>query len=287
MITPFKVNTPQSILNDLKQRIKDTRWPDEMPNTGWQLGADLSYMKELANYWVHKFDWRKIEHEINSYPNFIAEIEGYKIHFLHVKGKGEYPVPLIITHGWPGSFLEMMKIIPLLTNDNDVCFNLVIPSMLGFGFSDRVIESGCNAYLMAQLWVKLMAHLGYDTFMAQGGDFGAGVATALALKHPDHISGIHLNYIPGSYKPYLPDGESFDEEEIQSQKGAENWYQAEGAYAHQHRTKPLTLAYGLNSSPTGLCAWIVEKFLAGLIARAILKMFLLKMSFLLMLHCIG
>src|SRR5688500_2401653 len=106
MITSFTVNTPQHILDDLKQRIKNTRWPDEIKNTGWQFGPDLSYMKELANYWVNEFDWRKIEHEINSYPNFIAEIESYKIHFLHIKGKGEKQVPLIITHGWPGSFLE-------------------------------------------------------------------------------------------------------------------------------------------------------------------------------------
>src|SRR5688500_18137065 len=130
MISSFIADTPQSIIDDLKHRIKNTRWPDEIPNTGWQFGANLSYMKELANYWANKVDWRKVEYEINSYPNFIAEIDGYKIHFLHITGIGEKQTPLIITHGWPGSFLEMMKVIPLLTKGNDISFNLVIPSML-------------------------------------------------------------------------------------------------------------------------------------------------------------
>jgi len=231
-----------------------------MEGTGWNFGAGQLYMRELAEYWVRKFDWRKVEEEINSLPNYIAEIDGYKIHFLHIKGKGISSFPLIITHGWPGSFLEMMKIIPLLTRDPVFSFDLVIPSMLGYGFSHKVSKPGCNTRLMADLWLKLMRELGYDYFGAQGGDFGAGVSTILGLKHPRELAGIHLNYIPGSYEPFLDTGISLSGEEIQFIRSLEKWDQAEGAYGHQHATKPLTLAYGLNDSPIGLCGWMIEKY---------------------------
>ena len=256
----FKVNIPQSVLDDLKARIKNTRWTDEILNSGWTYGASLAYMKELAHYWMNEFDWRKTESQINAYPNFMADIDGYRIHTLHVKGKGKKSIPLIIMHGWPGSFLEMMKIIPLLANDEDFSFDLVIPSLPGFGFSGRVTHPGCNAWLIAELWVKLMKQLGYDKFLVQGGDFGGAVATALGLRHPEHVLALHLNYIPGSYKPWLPSGEDLSEEELRFQKKLASWMEAEGGYSHQQRTKPLTLAYGLNDSPIGLCAWIAEKF---------------------------
>ena len=260
MISEFNCHIPQSGIDDLKSRIKNTRWPDEITGSSWQYGAGLSYMKELAGYWLNQSDWRKTEDEINQYPNFIAEIEGFKIHFLLIKGKGKRSIPLIITHGWPGSFLEMMKLIPLLTTNDELSFDLVIPSIPGFGFSQKMNEPGCNLWFIGDLWYELMKELGYKEFIAQGGDFGAGISTALALKHSGNMLGLHLNYIPGSYLPYLPGTEKFTDEEIQFQKNAEAWYVAEGAYAHQHRTKPLTLAYGLNDSPMGLCAWIVEKF---------------------------
>lgn len=134
MIKPCVVNIPQQILDDLKSRIKNTRWPDEITDSKWSYGANLSYMKELADYWLNEFDWRKIENETNAYPNFISNIDGYNIHFMHVKGKGKKSIPLIITHGWPGSFLEMMKLIPLLTTDPEFSFDVVIPSVIGFGF---------------------------------------------------------------------------------------------------------------------------------------------------------
>ena len=135
MITPFIANISQDILDDLKLRIKNTRFPDEIIDSEWKYGAALSYIKELADYWQNDFDWRNIEKEINSYPNFFTEIDGFKIHFLHIKGKGKKSIPLIMTHGWPGSFLEMMKVIPLLTNNSEISFDLVIPSMLVYGFS--------------------------------------------------------------------------------------------------------------------------------------------------------
>jgi pimeloyl-ACP methyl ester carboxylesterase len=154
----------------------------------------------------------------------------------------------------------MMKLVPLLTRGKEYSFDLVIPSIPGFGFSEKITTPGCNLWLIGELWFKLMKELGYEKFLAQGGDFGAAISTAIALKHPDNLLGLHLNYIPGSYLPYLSANDKLTEEEVRFQKTAEQWYQAEGAYAHQHRTKPITLAYGLNDSPAGLCSWIVEKF---------------------------
>ena len=260
MIQPFSVNIPQLALDDLKLRLKNTRWTDEIIDSGWNYGTNLSYMKELADYWLNKFDWRKVENEINAYPNFIADIDGHKIHFIHVKGKGKKSTPLIITHVWPGSFLEMMKLIPLLTNDPDFSFDLVIPSVIGFGFSDKINHQGCNSAFVADLWHKLMNELGYKKYGAQGGDIGSGISTWLSFKYPDCIIGLHLNYISGSYKPYLKEGEQLSPEVEAFQKNGARWTAKEGAYAYMHSTKPITLAYGLNDSPIGLCAWIIEKF---------------------------
>ena len=260
MITEFKCHISQSAIDDLRSRLRQTRWTDEIKRSAWQYGAGLSYMRELADYWLNKFDWRKVEDEINQYPNHIAEFGGTKIHFLHVKGKGKNSVPLIITHGWPGSFLEMNKLIIPLTTNPEFSFDLIIPSIPGFGFSQKINVPGCNLWFIADLWSKLIKELGYEKILVQGGDFGAGISTALALKHPGDVLGLHLNYIPGSYFPFLSETEKLTEEEILFQKNAEDWYTREGAYSHQHRTKPLTLAYALNDSPVGLCAWIVEKF---------------------------
>ena len=260
MIKPFSVNVPQQVLDDLKLRLNLTRWPDQITGSDWDYGTDLSYLKELTNYWKETFDWRKVETEINSYPNFMADIDGHQIHFMHIKGKGKRSVPLIITHGWPGSFLEMMKLIPLLTEDSDFSFDLVIPSVPGFGFSGKIIDPGCNSEFVADIWHKLMMELGYERYGAQGGDIGSGISTWLSLKYPSHMIGLHLNYISGSYKPYTADGEKLSEEVLAFQKIGTEWSAREGAYAHMHATKPLTAAYGLNDSPVGLCAWIVEKF---------------------------
>jgi pimeloyl-ACP methyl ester carboxylesterase len=260
MATEFKCHIKQAAIDNLKFRIAQTRWTDEIIDSGWEYGANLNYMQELADYWLNSFDWRKVEDDINKYPNYITQIDGVKIHYLHIKGKGKTSVPLIITHGWPGSFLEMMKLIPLLTTDPELSFDLIIPSVIGFGFSQKIITSGCDLWFIAGLWAKLITELGYKRVLAQGGDFGAGISTALALKHPDKLLGLHLNYIHSSYLPFLSEAEKFSAEEVEFQKESGDWFKAEGAYAHQHRTKPLTLAYGLNDSPVGLCAWIVEKF---------------------------
>lgn len=260
MIKTFSIHIPDEAIEDLKLRLTKTRWPDQIKNGGWNYGADLSYVQALAKYWLNKYDWRKTEEEINSHPNYIAEIDGIKIHFLHIKGKGPNPVPLLITHGWPGSVLEMLKLIPTLKSQTERSFDIIIPSLPGFGFSEKINKPGCDLWFIAELWSGLISELGYEKVLVQGGDFGSGISTALALRHPEQILGLHLNYIHSSYLPFLEPNETFSEEENVYFKKSEDWYKSEGAYAHQHRTKPLTLAYGLNDSPIGLCAWIIEKF---------------------------
>jgi pimeloyl-ACP methyl ester carboxylesterase len=255
-ITPFQSAISATALDDLKSRIINTRWPDEVDGAGWTSGTSMLYLKELCTYWTEQYSWLNTEAAINAYPNYIAEIDGYTIHFIHVKGKGKKSVPLIITHGWPGSFLEMMKLIPLLTDD----FDLVIPSVIGFGFSGKATQAGCNSAVVAELWHQLMTGLGYERYGAQGGDVGAGISSWLAMRHPQHVAGLHLNFISGSYKPYLEQGESLAPEVIEYQQMVGNWAVKEGAYSHVQSSKPQTLAYGLNDSPVGLCAWIVEKF---------------------------
>ena len=267
-IRPFTVQIEEYILEDLKLRLSHTRWPDELPNSGWEYGANLAYMKQLINYWQTEFDWRKQEEVLNKFGHFVAQIGGLSLHFIHERGKGPHPLPVVITHGWPGSFTEMTKILPMLTDPvrfggNSIdSFDVVVPSMPGFGFSDRPTKPGIDVFEIADLWAQLMDGLGYKRFCAQGGDFGAGVSTALGLYHSERLLGIHLNYIPGSYRPYLQPGEekNLSGEEIQFLKDADEWYLVEGGYSHIQRTKPQTVSYPLNDSPAGLAAWIVEKF---------------------------
>jgi len=254
MIKEFKVNIPQPEIDDLKERIRKTRWLDETENSDWKLGTGITYLKELSAYWEQKFDWRKIEDEVNSFPNYITKIDNSKVHFLHIKSNRENATPLLITHGWPGSFLEMLEIIPLLIDK----FDLVIPSIIGFGFSENNIKSDADYSFIAEIWHKLMFKLGYKSYGLQGGDLGAGISIRLAQKHPENIIGLHLNYISDSYKPYTT--EDNDNEVEEYQEYLKNWNEKEGAYAIIQSTKPLSLAYGINDSPIGLCAWIVEKF---------------------------
>ncbi len=229
----------------------------------------------------------ELEEEINQNPNYIAEIDGVRIHFQHIKGQGKISVPLLITHGWPGSFIEMGKLIAPLTTNPEFSFDLIIPSIPGFGFSQKIQTPGCNLWFISDLWNKLIIELGYKKVLLQGGDFGAAISTSLALKHPENLLGLHLNYIPGSYFPFLSNDEKLSEEEIQSLKSAEEWYTAEGAYSHQQRTKPLTLGYGLNDSPVGSVPGLLKNFMAGAIATETSKACLQKMNYWQTLVCIG
>lgn len=257
-LSPFAAHTPQAVLDDLRARLRQTRWP--AAPAGWEYGTDRAFLQELAAYWAEGFDWRRVEAATNAYPNFTTEIDGHRLHFLHVKGQGPRPVPLLLTHGWPGSFLELLKIIPLLTAAGPGSFDVVVPSLPGFGYSAPGPGPGPDALAVAHLWHQLMQRLGYERYGAQGGDIGAGVGTWLALTYPAHVIGLHLNYIPGSYAPHRPLGAALPPATVAYQQTKQAWAAREGAYAALHGTKPLTAAYGLNDSPAGLCAWIVEKF---------------------------
>ena len=265
-IEPFSPTFSSDHWEDLRSRIKQTRWPDEIPGSHWGSGFELQSLKDLCQYWSEDFDWQKQIDRLSQFPHFRFESDQGKIHFLHVKGRGPAAIPLILTHGWPGSFLEMLEIIPLLTNPMEhglaagISFDVVIPSLPGFGFSDRPQSEGVNSFRVAGIWVELMRALGYDRFAAQGGDIGAGVSTALGLRHSEHLIGVHLNYIPGSYKPYLAPGTEITSAERQFQADAAQWYDENGAYAHVQGTRPQTPAYALNDSPAGLAAWMLEKF---------------------------
>jgi len=266
-VRPFSIQIPEETLSDLKSRLFQTRWPDSIAGSDWTYGASLNYLKEIVDYWAQKFDWRAQEQEINKFDHFLAEVEGSTIHFIHQRGRGPKPVPLVLTHGWPGSFVEMLKVVPRLTDpashggDPQDSFDVIIPSLPGYGFSSRPTQLGMNAFRIAELWVQLMNGLGYSRFAAQGGDWGASVTTCLGLMYPASLIGLHLNYIPGSYKPFLrPGSPNLSATEIAFLDAQEDWLQAEGAYGHVQATKPQTIAFGLNDSPAGLAAWIVEKF---------------------------
>lgn len=195
-IQPFKINVPQYVLDDLQERLKHTRWTDEVKDSGWSMGTNRDYMKELVDYWQHKYNWRKHEEELNKFKQFRAQIDGIGIHFIHERGKGPNPTPIILTHGWPDSFYRFHKVIPMLTdpasyggNPNN-SFDVIGPSIPGYGFSDR---KALTEDVIADLWVKLMTEvLGYEKFAAAGGDHGTLITKSLALNHPDVITAIHL-----------------------------------------------------------------------------------------------
>ena len=268
-VQPFNVHIPEPVLQDLRDRLTRTRWPDEIPNSDWDYGANLAYIKELVEYWRTQFDWRAQEEAINSFSHFKTEVDGQEIHFIHEKGEGPNPVPLIITHGWPSSFFELLKIIPLLTDpashgaNPEDSFDVVVPSMPGYGFSGWPTQRGMSPLKVADLWAILMTeNLGYNRYGAQGGDWGASVTARLGFAYPDRLIGIHVTSVAGgTISNYLgPGAPELSEPERSLLEERESWRQAEGGYSHIQGTKPQTLSYGLNDSPAGLAAWIVEKF---------------------------
>jgi pimeloyl-ACP methyl ester carboxylesterase len=263
---PFVVDVGEAALNDLRRRLEATRWPFVIPGSGWDYGVELAYMKALVEYWRTAFDWREQQRAINRFAHFQAVVDGARIHFIHERGSGESPLPLVITHGWPGSFLEMLDVIPRLAHperfggDPRDAFEVVVPSLPGYAFSAPAAERGMDPKRIAELWVRLMAGLGFERFCAQGGDWGASVSTRIGLCFPGALMGLHLNYIPGSYRPFLGDGaQPLGKDEKAFLESAQNWYESEGAYAHAQATRPDTLAYALTDSPVGLLAWILEK----------------------------
>ncbi len=262
MKKPFKINIEQSILDDLKKRLSSTRWTDEIENSKWEYGANESYLKELCEYWQNKFDWKKQEAYLNSFPQFKTIVDGIGLHYIHQKGEGENSIPLLLTHGWPDSFVRFLKIIPLLTkaDKNGFSFDVIIPSIPGQGFSDIPTESGMNAKRIAKLFTNLMTvELGYEKFVAHGGDLGSVITEQIALYHSESLLGIHITDIPYSHILTMPP-DKLDKTEKKYLEAVTKWQMTEGAYNMIQSTKPQTLAYGLNDSPVGLAAWIVEKF---------------------------
>jgi len=270
-IQPFTITISQATLDDLRERLTRTCWPDEAENAGWNHGTNLGYLKELVDYWQHSYDWRAQETKLNQFAQFRADIDGQSIHFLHVRGKGPNPTPLLLIHGWPDSFYRFHKIIPLLTDPESAggnpedSFDVIVPSLPGFGFSDRPhFPGGMKSLRAASLLSKLMTEvLGYKRYAVGGGDIGSRVTRLLALAHPEQVLGIHLTDI--GFPPEIafpPDVPNPSPAEGRFLGSVGMWFFQEGAYAALQTTKPQTISYALSDSPVGLAGWFVEKFRA-------------------------
>jgi len=263
--TPFTIEVSESVLQDLRERLQRTRLPDEIPGSGWRYGTSRAYLQELIDYWCDGYDWRAQERLLNSFPQYLVEIDGIRLHYLHVPGKGPAPLPLVISHGWPGSIVEFIKIIGPLTDparhggDPRDAFTVVAPSLPGYGFSHVPGQRRLRIEEMAALFTRLMVKvLGYGRFGAQGGDWGAFITARHGYDHADRLYGIHLNMLPVA--PHPVDRTDLSPAETAFLKDFQNFLQEETGYQWIQGTKPQTLAYALNDSPAGLAAWIVEKF---------------------------
>ena len=261
-VEPFTIRIPDETLSDLRDRIRRTRWPPPAPGDPWQQGTDLEYLKSLFEYWAGGFDWRARERELNRFRQFRAEVDGVAIHFVHERAKSGRGIPLIVSHGWPSAFIELLRLVPLLTDPrahgiDGPAFDLVIPSLPGYGFSGRPPRATYRT--VAALWHRLMRGLGYERCAAAGGDFGSGVATLMALDDPKPLIGIHLTNL--DIPPFIDEGSrDFSTDERVYLQQRQRWDASERGYSAIQSTKPQTLGYGLNDSPAGLAAWIVEKW---------------------------
>jgi pimeloyl-ACP methyl ester carboxylesterase len=264
-ITPFRIDIPDADVDDLHQRLRQTRWPDPETVDDWSQGIPLAYVRELCEYWLERYDWRASEARLNRFPQFRTEIDGAGIHFVHARSPEDGALPLVITHGWPGSIVEFHKVIQPLTDPVAFgghardAFHVVCPSLPGYGFSGRPGRPGWDTARIAAAWDQLMARLGYPRYAAQGGDWGAQVTTALGMNHPEHLAGIHLN-MPIAFPP--PGATDLTEREQAALATISHYNMWESGYFKEQSTRPQTVGYGLADSPAGLCAWIVEKFWA-------------------------
>jgi pimeloyl-ACP methyl ester carboxylesterase len=262
-VTPFELSTDPGALDDLYARLRATRWPDAPDDAGWEMGADVDYLRELVAYWADGFDWPAREAELNELPHVRVEVGGLGIHAIHARAATPDAVPLILCHGWPDSFWRYLKVIPLLTDpaanggDPADAFDVVVPDMPGFGYSERPTKRLLSSLDVAGLWADLMTQLGYERFGAAGGDIGSMVCQWLALEHPQRVAAVHRTSV--GIPRYTGDRSLLTPEERAFVEGADRWLAIEGAYGAIHRTKPQTAAVGLTDSPAGLAAWIVEK----------------------------
>jgi pimeloyl-ACP methyl ester carboxylesterase len=265
-VRPFRIETPQSDLDDLNDRLTRTRWPGELPGVGWARGVPAAYLRELAEYWRDEFDWRAMESRLNELPQFITEIDGANVHFVHVTSPEPDATPLLITPGWPSSFVEYLDVIGPLTDprahggDPADAFHVVIPAIPGYGFSGPTRETGWDHYRVARAWRELMARLGYERYVAQGGDWGMMVSLELGMADPEHVAGVHLNTL-ATFPPDDPAELAQLGEEEMARIGRLVYFDRElSAYLKLLATRPQTVAYGLTDSPVGQLAWIMEKY---------------------------
>jgi len=264
-VTPFTLSVPDSALSDLKQRLKNTRWPDEIPNNNWSYGADLGYLKDLCAYWENDYDWRAHEAVINQFKQYKTKVAGIDLHFIYEEGKGENPQPLLLSHGWPGSVYEFHKIIPMLTDpvsyggSAEDSFTVIAPSLPGYTFSFKPDQARFSVEEITDAFAELMTKvLGFKSFVAQGGDWGGFVTSRMGFVYPELLKAIHLNFLAVRRDPSILENPS--EEEAVFLKQLNEFLKDETGYQWIQGTKPQTLAYGLTDSPVGLTAWLVEKF---------------------------
>jgi pimeloyl-ACP methyl ester carboxylesterase len=263
-VEPFRIHVDDAVLADLRARIRATRWPDEVPGIGWAQGTDLGYLRGLLGYWADGFDWPAREAELNRYRHVRVTLDGVRIHAVHAQAPGGDGVPLLLTHGWPSAFVELLPLVPLLTDPaahgiDGPAFDLVLPSLPGYGFSARPARTGVNYRYTAGLWHRLMRELGYRRYGVGGGDFGAGVATLMALDDPGPVLGVHLSTM--EMAPYTgPGAAPLTDAERAYLAHTADWASRERGYSLIQSTKPQTVGYGLTDSPAGLAAWIVEKW---------------------------
>ena len=262
---PFKLHVSDELLADLKQRLARVRWPDEVPDNHWKYGTDLPYLKSLVEYWRDGYDWRKQEAQLNAFTQFKVKLAGIDVHFIREEGKGPKPLPLLISHGWPGSVHEFHKIIPMLTDparfggDPADAFTVVAPSLPGYTFSFTPNQPRFSIEQIADVFAELMTDvLGYKRFAAQGGDWGGFVTSRLGYAYPERLAGIHINLLSLRRDTALPENPTEDEKRYFEERA--HWMKEEVGYTWIQGTKPQTLAYALTDSPVGLAAWIVEKF---------------------------
>jgi pimeloyl-ACP methyl ester carboxylesterase len=263
---PYTIAVDEETLRDLRERLGRTRWPDEVAGSDWDYGVSLDYLKGLVDYWRADFDWRAQEARLNQLANFQLTVDDLTMHVIHERGQGPDPLPLLITHGWPSSCYEAIELIPMLTDparyggDPADSFDVIVPSLPGYGFSQRPADGGMTSTRIAGMLVRLMEELGYDQFAAHAYDIGASMLSLLCIDFPDRVIAYHTTE-PANAVPYLGAGSApLTEAERDYLDLQEKWYGDEGGYDHIQATRPQTLAYGLNDSPAGLAAWIIDKW---------------------------
>ena len=249
---PFTIAVPDAVLDDLHDRLARTRLPNQLADIGWEQGTERNYFVELHSYWHQRYDWRRIESRLNSYSQHLTYIDGTRIHLLHARSAKPDAIPLLMTHGWPGSILEFLDVIELLADD----FHIVAPSLPGFTFSGETSQRGWHPRRIAAAWADLMGQLGYESYGLQGGDWGSLVSANLADLHPERIIGLHLNMVTAVHP--VPEATLTKEEELEVD-AARRWRRSGAGYQEIQGTRPQTLGYALEDSPAGLAAWIVEK----------------------------